>query len=281
MTKSDEQVMAEVTSTKKSWLSTIVSGLKVAGKWVLTPKGFLITIYMLNVIAWGGMLFLLLCGAAPAMCHPDCNDINSARRKWIEIDSQVVNSLFCLPAFGLIPYRFRDLYLLLVWRLGIRGANRRMIALRKLAGIHSDWFRLPGSDTATSTGTMDEENPAIPLPTKRKPPTPISGVKAPPTALWKMDLVVWLFVWNTFFQAILSGFMWGYNRFVSFMESIVKLTNNLVRFNRPPWAVGLFLCLGFIAAGSAGIIMALESRKIKKIESGSSSKEQAQASPII
>jgi hypothetical protein len=212
MTKKVTETVEDGTPTKKSWLSTTLSGLKIAGKWVMTPKGFLITIYMLNVIAWGGMLFLLLCGAAPAMCHPNCNDINSARRKWIEIDSQVVNTLFCLPAFGLIPWRFRDLYWLLVWRLGIGGATKKEIGLRRLAGIHNDWFRLPGSETLTSTGVNDLENPAVPIPPSAAPPPSATGLKAPSTALWKMDFVVWGFVWNTFFQATLSGFMWGYNR---------------------------------------------------------------------
>jgi len=29
----------------------------------MTPLGFVVTIYGLNVVAWGGMLFLLLCNA--------------------------------------------------------------------------------------------------------------------------------------------------------------------------------------------------------------------------
>lgn len=70
--------------------STAVA-LRAFWKWVLTPMGFLIMLYGLNVVAWGGMLFLLLCNASPAMCHPTCNDINSPRRKWIEWDSQILN----------------------------------------------------------------------------------------------------------------------------------------------------------------------------------------------
>lgn len=38
-------------------------GLIAFWKYLITPVGFLVTIYGLNVVAWGGMLFLLLCNA--------------------------------------------------------------------------------------------------------------------------------------------------------------------------------------------------------------------------
>ncbi|KAI5787721.1 hypothetical protein DFH27DRAFT_223107 [Peziza echinospora] len=100
-TKSRDESKHKKNFWRKSW------------DWVTTWKGFLITVYMLNVIAWGGMLFLLLINAAPAMCHPkSCNYLYSSRRIWVETTSQILNTLFCLPAFGLIPWRFRDLFLL-------------------------------------------------------------------------------------------------------------------------------------------------------------------------
>jgi len=82
-----------------------------------TGFGFFLTIYSLNVVAWGGMLFLLLCNAAPAMCVPSCNDIDSPRRVWIETDSQILNALFCVTGFGLAPWSIRDLVLLLKYRM--------------------------------------------------------------------------------------------------------------------------------------------------------------------
>jgi hypothetical protein len=182
----------------------------------MTPLGFAIFIYGLNVVAWGGMLFLLLCNASPAMCHPTCNDINSGRRVWIEIDSQIVNALFCVTGFGLIPWRFRDLYWLLVFRLGIKGRSKeeRLVGIRRLAGIHRSWFRLQGSQNwEDSGGFADETNPAVPLPTTKKLNPPLTGERAPPTALWRMDYVVWMNCSNTFLQAVLCGFMWGLNRY--------------------------------------------------------------------
>ncbi len=105
-----------------------------------TTLGFLVVLYGLNVVAWGGMIFLLLCNAAPAMCYPSCNDINSPRRKWIEWDSQILNSLFCVTGFGLAPWRLRDWYYLLKFRI-----LHDHTALRRLAGFHRSWFRLQGS----------------------------------------------------------------------------------------------------------------------------------------
>jgi hypothetical protein len=68
-------------------------------------KIVLIIIYALNIVAWGGMLFLILVGAANKTM-PD----EQTRKVWIEIDSQILNGLFCITGLGLIPWRVRDLY---------------------------------------------------------------------------------------------------------------------------------------------------------------------------
>jgi hypothetical protein len=80
---------------KHTWWQSTVIGMKAFGKFVITPFGFLITLYGLNVVGWGAMIFFLLLNAAPAMCNPSCSDKHtSARQIWIEIDSQVLNALF-------------------------------------------------------------------------------------------------------------------------------------------------------------------------------------------
>jgi len=38
------------------------------------------------------------------------------------------------------------------------------------------------------------------------------------------------------------------------------------RYNRPSWATGLFIALGAIVAGAAGIMMHREGKKVKKVE---------------
>jgi hypothetical protein len=238
------------------------------GFWNLlkTPLGFIVIVYCLNVVAWGGMLFLLLLNAAPAMDHPSSNDINSPRRKWIEIDSQILTGLFCVTAFGLIPWRFKELYFILQYRL-----FGKQEYLRKLAGIYRGWFRLPGSDAlevphledypptqATlerietkreQSEALDLENPALPLPLSLAPDIPLTGVRASPTSIWKLDFVIWCMAWNTFFQIVLCVFMWKYNR-----------------RNRPSWATGLFVALGCIIAGVGGLMGWWEGRRVKQIE---------------
>lgn len=186
------------------------------------------------------------------MCYPTCNHINSPRRKWIEWDSQILNALFCVTGFGLAPWRFRDLYFLLQYRI-----QKKQIALRRLAGIHRGWFRLPESTelrvnlgpATVEQWTVPEESLAIPYPEHKIPDAPLTAVRAPPTKLWKLDLVIWLMVWNTFLQCVLSGFMWGLNR-----------------YDRPSWSTGLFVGLACSVAGIGGLFMFLEGKAVKGIE---------------
>ena len=242
-----------------TWGEATVIGLKGFWKFTITPVGFLVVLYGLNVVAWGGMLFLLLIGGGSQfMCYPAylhgikaCNDLYSPRRIWIETDSQILNALFCVTGFGLIPWRFRDLYYLLQYR--VRG---QYDALRKLAGIHRGWFRLPGSaDLAfnesplTDTEGPVSSNPAIPIPTKKAPDPPLTGIRAPPTKLWKLDYVIWAYVLNTFLQAVLSGFMWGLNR-----------------FDRPSWSTGTFVALACIVAALGGLMAFQEGKRVKRVE---------------
>lgn len=233
----------------KSFGQSTKEGLKAFWNYFTTPLGFLVVLYGLNVVAWGGMLFLLLCNASPAMCHPSCNDINSPRRKWIEWDSQILNALFCVTGFGLAPWRLRDLWFLMKYRLG-----KDEQALRRLAGIHRGWFRLPGSsglpiDVGPSNvnerqDSIDQSN--IPYPPEKIPDPPLTGVRARDSKIWKLDLVIWLMVSNTILQAVLSGFMWGMNR-----------------YNRPSWSTGLFVALACIVAALGGYVMFLEGKKVK------------------
>ncbi|KAK3723564.1 hypothetical protein LTR37_001816 [Vermiconidia calcicola] len=292
---------------KLPWTTSTWIGLKAFWKWFLTPFGFLITLYGLNVVAWGGMLFLLLCNASPYMCwapiptpqnrkhmspiaalslpgpyYKNCNDINSPRRVWLEIDSQILNALFCVTGFGLVPWRFRDLWYLLKYRLTSSkryGSERKFYGLRVLAGIHRGWFRLPGSETLdilstreylsdlSKTNTSDlesapssllsEQDPRLPLPISKTPSDPPTSVRAPPTKIWKMDFFIWCQVWNTFFQCCLCGFMWGMDRYA-----------------RPPWSTGLFVALACIIAGVGGFVSFLEGKHVKKVEGVAAAGEQ-------
>ncbi|KAH6675747.1 hypothetical protein B0J14DRAFT_616486 [Halenospora varia] len=225
------------------------------GSWnfVTTPFGFLLTIYALNIVAWGGMLFLILIHATPAMAHPSYNDDYSGAKIWLEITAQILNALFCVTGLGLIPWRFRDLYYLLVWRL-----QKKEEGLRHLAGIHRNWFRLKGSqeidihfDPSASSAILPEglNESALALPISLSPDAPLTGERASASKYWMMDFVVWMFVWNTFLQIILCGFMWGYNR-----------------FKRPGAAVGALISLACIVASAAGYLVFREGKRVKKVE---------------
>jgi hypothetical protein len=224
-------------------------------KFVTTPFGFLLTLYALNIVAWGGMLFLILIHAAPAMGHPSYSYIDSPAKKWLEIDSQILNALFCVTGLGLIPWRFRDFYYLLKWRYG-----KDEIALRRLAGIHRNWFRLQGSQELPVLFNPQEIKPEDPLPpginetalaipVSLSPDAPLTGERASPSKYWLLDFVIWGFVWNTFLQIALCGMMWGYNR-----------------YNRPSWSVGLLISLACIVASAAGWVIFKEGKRVKKVE---------------
>ena len=81
------------------------------------------------------MLFFLLLNAAPAMCHPSCNDDYSSRKIWLEIDSQILNALFCVTGFGLAPWRFRDFY----WMVRCYSHNQH--AMRRLYDQNKAWLK--------------------------------------------------------------------------------------------------------------------------------------------
>ncbi|KAK2000839.1 hypothetical protein LX36DRAFT_571456 [Colletotrichum falcatum] len=223
---------------KAPWKTTITNGLRAFWRFFLTPSGFVITIYCLNIVGWGAMLFFLLLKAAPAMNYPTADDDDSPRKKWLEISSQVLNALFCVTGFGLAPWRFRDLYLY------VRAANfADRAAMLKLAAQNRGWFRPPAWAVAgTGTGTEAEV-------VEKAPPETFTGRAAPPTALWKLGFTIWMMVLNTFLQAVLCYFMWGYNR-----------------LDRPAWATGTFIGLGCGVAMLAGLVSWWEGRKVKKIE---------------
>ncbi|KAI9669234.1 MAG: hypothetical protein M1829_005111 [Trizodia sp. TS-e1964] len=240
---------------KHTWGQSIHIALKGFWRFVTTPLGFVLTVYMANIVGWGGMIFLLLVGAAPAMCTPSCNDNSSPRKIWIEIDSQVLNALFCVTGLGLIPWRFRDLYFLLKWRLGSKSKNN--IYLRKLLGINNGWLRLRGSEhlrlhggiQANNTPLSASDEAVLALPLDKSPGPPLTGACAPPTKLWKLDVVIWMNVWNTFFQIALCYFMWGYNR-----------------IERPGWSTATFVAAACGVAAVGGILVFIEGAHVKKVE---------------
>lgn len=94
---------------------------------------------------------------------------------------------------------------------------------------------------------MDES--AFALPISKSPPAPLTGERAPPSKYWKLDFMIWAYVWNTIIQICLCGVMWGLNR-----------------FNRPGWTTGLLISLACIVAMAGGYMGFKEAKAAKKIE---------------
>ena len=233
-----DELKARIKEEKTPWTAAVKHGLSAFWKFFTTPTGFLITIYGLNVVAWGAMLFFLLLNAAPAMCHPSCNAHNSSRKIWIEITSQILNALFCLTAWGLAPWRFRDLYWLGTWRFS-QNHIRSRAALHSLVARNSSWFRMREGDL--------EEHEVVQQHSRDM--RTFTGNVAPATAGWKLDFFVWMNVSNTLLQVGMAFMMWHYDR-----------------IDRPSWGAGLFIGLGCAVSMFAGLMSWWEARKIKIIE---------------
>lgn len=191
------------------------------------------------------MLFLLICNAAPAMCHPSCNDLYSSRKIWIEITSQILNGLFCLTGFGLTPWRFRDLYWWCCWRLAWKNREKSLAGIARLASIHQAWYRL--SIVVSCVDCVGDCRCERNIHATKALDPSITEALTPATAPWKMDCVVWCNMWNTIFQGCLAGCMWGMNR-----------------FNRPSWTTGVFVALACVVAGIAGYLVFRETRRLAR-----------------
>lgn len=207
---------ADLLPPKASWPQATKHGLYAFWKFLITPTGFLITLYGINVVGWGAMLFFLLLKVGPMQGNTQL----SQRKVWLEIDSQILNALFCVTGFGLAPWRFRDLYWLWTWRLRSGIVSKK--AIHHLAHRNTSWFRLRESD-------MDDNDINI---AHFHHMQTFTGEVVPPTASWKMDFVVINMVLNTLFQVGMATFMWHYNR-----------------FNRPSFGVGLFIGLASTIEG--------------------------------
>ena len=165
------------------------------------------TLYGLNIIAWGAMLFFLLLSAAPAMNHPSKNSNDSPSKKWIEIDSQIPNALFCVTGFGLASWRYRDLWWL--WQARLRHNKH---AMQMLEEQNRSWFRPPAWFESEEEQTGQEKRVTF------------TGEASPATKMWKLSFVVWMMVLNTLFKCVLASMMWGY-----------------ISINRPSWSTGCLL----------------------------------------
>ncbi|EER45281.1 conserved hypothetical protein [Histoplasma capsulatum H143] len=278
---------------KHTWSQATIIGLKAFGRFVITPFGLLVTIYGLNIVAWGAMIFFLLLNAAPALCNPSCSASNSARKIWIEIDSQILNALFCVTGFGLI-LALQGLLLPPQWR-----AMNRHDALCKLAGVHRSGLDCPaaisclltsgsppvtspshrnnnsGSDSDSDSGngnnsndnhnnnnntntadTYTEEQLGQFLQNPSLP-LPLSSIAAAPlTGVRARPTKPFL----------LDIVVWMYVLNTALQACLAGVMWGLDRFTRPGWAVGLLIAAGSVTGMVAGGVVFWEGRRVKMVE---------------
>ncbi|TFK75810.1 hypothetical protein BDN72DRAFT_885343 [Pluteus cervinus] len=210
-----------------------------------TPMGVITAIYGFLVVFWGAAIVIFIAKIIN-FHNPNLQGF------WIEVSSQVTNGLFTLTGIGLIPTRILDTYRVRkIWHYKYKTKQ-----LRAKAGLpelldqddlpnpiydpnyvhvltdeeqedlhyqqvqfqnHQTWYRSHGSET----------HRAFPINTA---------------------LLICLFNdGNSFFQIILCGVMWGFDR-----------------FQRPPWAVLTLIPCCFLCGITAAVLIWRGGEKTKR-----------------
>ncbi|EMD40777.1 hypothetical protein CERSUDRAFT_80431 [Gelatoporia subvermispora B] len=219
------------------------------GVWsfVKTPLGVITAIYGFLVVFWGtGIVFFL---AKFINLH---NSITQGY--WVELCQQVETGLFTLTSIGLIPFRVVDTYRIVkIWRY------KRRIAMHRLkAGVPElyDPDDLPDPvydanyvHVLTEEEQMDlhyQQHKFMESQTWYRP----HGTET--HRAFPINIALWICILNdlnSFFQCLLSGCMWGLNR-----------------FQRPAWTTATTLPAAFIAGILAGVFIWWGGRKTKRTE---------------
>jgi len=219
----------------------------IAGMWsfMKTPSGILMSIYGILVVFWGTALVVFLAGWIP---------FSSKDRQgfWVEIGSQIENSLFTVTGIGLLPWRAIDTYRILrIWHF-----KRLSAQLRERVGLpelhDEDDLLDPRYDLNYVHVLTDEQQKELHHQQKEFAksqtwyrPHGNESHRAFPirTALW-----ICLFVdGNSFFQAVLCSCMWSMDR-----------------FQRPAWTTGTLIPVTFLCGIVAAILIWRGTQKTKR-----------------
>ncbi|CAL1700809.1 unnamed protein product [Somion occarium] len=230
--------------TKRDKFRRVMRGV---WSYMKTPMGIVVSIYGFLVVFWGcGIVFFL---ARFINFHN-----SNTQGFWVEVCQQVETGLFSIPSIGLIPFRTLD-----TWRIcWIWHYKRKTRKLRKEAGLPElydpDDLPDPVYDENYVHVLTDEEQADLhyqqhkfaqsqtwyrPHGTQTHRAFPIY------TAL----LICGLNDLNSIFQILLSGTMWGLNR-----------------FRRPAWTTATTLPAAFVAGIAAGFYIYWGGRKTKRHE---------------
>ncbi|CCM03162.1 uncharacterized protein FIBRA_05284 [Fibroporia radiculosa] len=219
------------------------------GVWsfVKTPLGFVTAIYGFLVVFWGTALVVFL--ARFIDLHND-----NTQDFWIEICQQIETGLFSLPSIGLAPFRILDTYRI----AKIMHYKRRTEKLRRKAGLPElyDPNDLPDPQYDANYVPVLTEEEQVDLHYQQhmfmQAQTWYRPHGTQTHRAFPIDIAIWICVMNdlnTFFQCLLSGCMWGLNR-----------------FQRPAWTTATTLPLAFVAGILAGFYIYWGSRQTKRVK---------------
>ncbi|KAI0723244.1 hypothetical protein C8Q76DRAFT_722203 [Earliella scabrosa] len=219
------------------------------GVWsfVKTPLGFITAIYGFLVVFWGAGIVLFL--AKMINLHDEIK-----QGFWVELCQQVETGLFTATSIGFIPFRIMDTYRICkIWRY-----KRKIARLRKKAGLPElyDPDDLPDPvydpnyvQVLTDKEQIDlhyQQHQFMSSQTWYRP----HGTQT--HRAFPISLALWICVCNdlnSFFQCLLSGCMWG-----------------LDRFQRPAWTTATTLPAAFVAGIIAGVLIYWGGKKTRRTE---------------
>ncbi|KAI0719613.1 golgi-body localization protein domain-containing protein [Cerioporus squamosus] len=208
-----------------------------------TPLGFITAIYGFLVVFWGtGIVFFL---AKFINLH---NDITQGF--WVELCQQVETGLFTATSIGFIPFRVMDTYRICkIWHY-----KRKIAKLRQKVGLPElyDPDDLPDPVYDPNYVQVLTEKEQIDLHYQQHQFAKSQTWYRPHGTQTHRALALWICVCNdlnSFFQCLLSGTMWG-----------------LDRFARPAWTTGTTLPAAFVAGIIAGVLIYWGGRKTRRTE---------------
>lgn len=223
-----------------------------SGFWgyIKTPMGFFAFVYGFLCAFWGAAIVLFLAKIIN-LHNKDRQDF------WVEISSQVTNALFTVTGVGLIPWRVIDTYRIAkIWHY--RQVTRRLRRNAKLPAL-IDGNDLPDPIYNPNYVHVLSERQQADLHYQQQKfmasqtwyrPHETETHKAFPI---KTALFICLYTdFNSVFQCMLCGCMWGLNR-----------------FQRPAWTTGSLIPASFLCGIAAGVLIwrgGNQTKKVKEVE---------------
>lgn len=193
------------TVSDKASKHLVLDGLLSAWRYVVNPPASSVDlVYLLSAISIVSSTVALCAlswrSSSIAVLRPPniCGPPGLPHRALCETLWQVLNLFHCLRVWSRAPGRLNDLRSWYLWRC-IRDVSVSRNAILKLAAKHTTWFRLHRSSVLANSNRLHGEPSGLDvLPGEQN---------APSTALWKMDVIVWLNVLELMFQCGTDFFM--------------------------------------------------------------------------